>query len=377
MRGWTVAGLALLWPVQAGAVLLDHVRIRPGDGVTVELSISGPVVPWVRRLAATGDAPHRIYIDLTDTVLGPAVRRVLVSASPGLVRVRAGQFTPTTARIVLDTSAELPYDVTATTRKVSIALHPGRTLPPPPPPAPVTGVPPADVRDDAREEAAAPRTPARPVAEPPALIVVDAGHGGHDPGAEGVDGVQEKTVVLQIAHRLAAKLPARLPVESLLTRSDDSFVPLAERLPQATRTPTVFLSLHANACEEPEPRGIEIFFGGPHGSRSAIDAKHLARLITTELRARLLRVRGRPRYGPFRVLTADNAPSVLVEVGYLTHRQDAAVLQDGMYQELFTDALVEAVATFLQNSGEASVRAGQNLVPSGNPARTNSIPTTS
>ncbi len=144
--------------------------------------------------------------------------------------------------------------------------------------------------------------------------MVDAGHGGHDPGAKGIDGIQEKTVVLQIAHRLAAKLPARLPVDSLLTRSDDSFVPLADRLPHGARAPTVFVSLHANACEQPDPRGVEIFFGGTHGSRIAADGKHLARLITTELRARLLRVRGRPRPGPFRVLTANASPSVLVEV---------------------------------------------------------------
>jgi len=379
MRGWIVAGLAVaVWPVGAGAIVLDRVRIRSSDDVTVELSTSGPVVPWVRRLAATADTPHRIYVDLTDTVVGPAVRKVLVSASPGLVRVRTGQFTPTTARIVLDTSAELPYDVTATTRHVTIVLHPAAPLPSqaspplattPPSPVPVARGRPSDAPDPARTDTAAPPPATGAPTEPP-LVVVDAGHGGHDPGAEGVDGVQEKTVVLQIAHRLAAKLPARLPVDSLLTRSDDSFVPLAERLPQPVRAPFVFLSLHANACEQPEPRGIEIFFGGEHGSRTAIDAKRLARLITTELRARLLRVRGRPRHGPFRVLTASDAPSVLIEVGYLTHPQDATCLQDAKYQELFTDALVEGVAAFLQSSGDATVRAGQLLVPSGNGPRT-------
>jgi N-acetylmuramoyl-L-alanine amidase len=381
MRGWFVAGLALVvWAAEAEAIVLHRVRIRPGDPATVELSTSGPVVPWVRRLVATPDAPHRIYIDLTDTVLGPGVRKVLVSDSPDLVRVRTGQFAPTTARIVLDTSAELPYDVTATARQVLIALHPAPSattaptaLSTPPTPLPTSPRESTRAHDRAADGTRAPFDLAR---EPP-LIVVDAGHGGHDPGAEGVGGVQEKTVVLQIAHRLAAKLPARLPVESLLTRSDDSFVPLSERLPQPARTPILFLSLHANACEQPEPRGIEIFFGGPHGSRSSIDAKHLARLITTELRARLLRVRGRPRHGPFRVLTAGQAPSVLVEVGYLTDRRDAACLQDAKYQELFTDALVAAVATFLQSAGDPTVRTGQILVPSGNETRTIPAETTS
>ena len=381
MREWFLAGLVVaVWVAEAKAVVLHRVRIRPGEQATVELSTSGPVVPWVRRLAATADAPHRIYIDLTDTVLGAGVRKVLVSPSPGLVRVRTGQFAPTTARIVLDTSTELPYDVTATARQVTITLHAprsGTTPPNPSPAAPPAPPPAAKEADRAPTGQTADGASDTGAAREPPLIVVDAGHGGHDPGAEGVGGVQEKTVVLQIAHRLAAKLPARLPVESLLTRSDDSFVPLAERLPQPARAPTLFLSLHANACEQPEPRGIEIFFGGPHGSRAAVDAKHLARLITTELRARLLRVRGRPRHGPFRVLAASDAPSVLVEVGYLTDRQDAACLQDAKYQELFTDALVEAVATFLQNAGDSTMRAGETLVPSGNEARTIPVRTTS
>src|SRR5262245_6370688 len=142
MRQWFVAGLTVaVWAAGAEAVVLHRVRIRLGEQATVELSTSGPVVPWVRRLAATADAPHRIYIDLTDTVLGPGVRKVLVSPSPGLVRVRTGQFAPTTARIVLDTSTELPYDVTATDRQVTITLLAPRsaTAAPKPPP----DVPPA------------------------------------------------------------------------------------------------------------------------------------------------------------------------------------------------------------------------------------------
>jgi N-acetylmuramoyl-L-alanine amidase len=391
MRGGVLAGLLVaVWPIAAHAATLERVRIRAGAEVTVELATSGPVVPWVRRLAATADTPHRIYVDLPDTVLAPGVRKMLVSRLPGLVRVRTGQFTPTTTRIVLDTSAELPYDVTTTSRQVAIALRAGAGAAPSVPPAPRAAPPPPPAVPTAPPSAAAPAdampapppdtpTAAAPAPEPPApaaatelpLVVVDAGHGGHDPGAEGIDGIQEKTVVLQIAHRLAAKLPARLPVDSLLTRSDDSFVPLAERLPQRERAPTVFLSLHANACPQPEPRGVEIFFGGgPRGSQDASDAKHLARLITTELRARLLRVRGRPRPGPFRVLTTNHAPSVLVEVGYLTHREDAARLQDAKYQELFTDALVDAVAAFLQSAHGSTMHAGQALVPSDEPSRT-------
>jgi N-acetylmuramoyl-L-alanine amidase len=362
-----------LWPGLAGAVVLERIRVVPGPHPAVELAVSGAVVPWVRRLAATADSPHRIYIDLADTTLAPGVRKVVPAPAPGIERIRAGQFTPTTARIVLDTTSERSFDVAAMQRRVVI------TLAPPPPAAAVPGVaaavpgvaaavpeaaaavPEAATAVPAVEAPAPTPSPAPPPVTTPAprlpLIVVDPGHGGHDPGAEGVGGVLEKTVSLQIAHRLAAKLPARLPVDSLLTRSDDSFVPLSARLPHGRTPNAIFLSLHANACDHPGPHGLEIFFSGGR-------AEPLARFIARELRVRLLRVRGRPRPGPFRVLTANHAPSVLIELGYLTHRDDAARLQDPRYQEVLTDALVDAVAAFLQ--GESGMHAGQDLVPSGN-----------
>jgi len=349
-----------LWPGLAGAVVLERIRVVPGPHPAVELAVSGAVVPWVRRLAATADSPHRIYIDLADTTLAPGVRKVVPAPAPGIERIRAGQFTPTTARIVLDTTSERSFDVSAMQRRVLITLAPA-------PPAPAPAVP--GVAAVPESAAAAPAVEAPGPAPSPApapvttpaprlpLVVVDPGHGGHDPGAEGVGGVLEKTVSLQIAHRLAAKLPARLPVDSLLTRSDDSFVPLSARLPHGRTPNAIFLSLHANACDHPGPHGLEIFFSGGR-------AEPLARLIARELRVRLLRVRGRPRPGPFRVLTANHAPSVLIELGYLTHRDDAARLQDPRYQEVLTDALVDAVAAFLQ--ADSGMHAGQDLVPSGN-----------
>jgi N-acetylmuramoyl-L-alanine amidase len=69
------------------------------------------------------------------------------------------------------------------------------------------------------------------------------------------------------------------------------------------------------------------------------------------------------------VLTTNHSPSVLIELGYLTHREDAARLQDPKYQELLTDALVAAVAAFLQDSPGATVHAGHPLVPSGGGSR--------
>lgn len=390
---------AAVWPAIARAVVLDQVQLRGGAQPAVELSISGPVVPWVRTLAATPDDPYRIYVDLADTTLGTSVPKVLASEVPGIERVRAGQFTSTTARVVLDTTQERPFEVVTTDRRVTITFAP--LEPAVPAPSSTPSLPPAAQAPASVDAAPPPAPPATPASAPPAaaaeiaqrpapahtepqsvsplsgrdsdlpLVVVDAGHGGHDPGAEGVGGILEKTVALQIAHRLAAKLPARLPVDSLLTRSDDSFVPLSARMPHRGTDNVVFLSLHANACDDPDPSGLEIFFGDRGGREDELLAKQLARLVTRELRARLLRVRGRPRPGPFSVLTGNDAPSILIELGYLTHAEDAARLQDPRYQELLTDALVDAVAAFLQSGRGRTidVHHRQNLVPSGIPPR--------
>jgi N-acetylmuramoyl-L-alanine amidase len=407
---WGILRLAMaaaVAPAGAHAVVLDRVLLHAGGEPSLELFLSGPVVPWVRTLAATPDAPHRIYVDLADTTLGASVPKVLPSEIPGIERVRAGQFTSTTARVVLDTTRAQPFDVTTTDRRVTItfaAADPSSSPAPspaaaapvapasPPPPDPAEpqqahGSPDPASPPPALEPPAASANPATQAGQPPALtepasllsgsdsdlplVVVDAGHGGHDPGAEGVGGILEKTVALQIAHRLAAKLPARLPVDSLLTRSDDSFVPLTARLPHRDSDNVVFLSLHANACDDPRPSGLEIFFGDRGGREDELLAKQLARLVTRELRARLLRVRGRPRPGPFSVLVRNDAPSILVELGYLTHPEDAARLQDPRYQELLTDALVDAVAAFLQSGRGKTidVHHRQDLVPSGTPSR--------
>jgi N-acetylmuramoyl-L-alanine amidase len=318
-RVW-VGALVLCAPLSAGAATLLGVTVTEHAPVGLVLHLSAPTVPWARYLPGRDGTPPRVYVDLADTVLAPAIPHELpVSVSP-VVRLRTGQFSATTARVVLDLDAATPFNVEAVGSTITLVLGAPGAAP--------------DVATD----------PSPPV------VIIDAGHGGQDPGASGVGGVLEKTVVLQVAHRLAAKLPARLPVDSLLTRSDDTFVPLKRRLPPETAHNAVFISLHANACDDPGPEGLEIYHAPDPDPSFAPGSTLLASTVTEALRARLLRVRGRPRTAHFTVLAAHNAPSILVEVGYLTHGPDAARLRDPRYQELLTDALVDGVAAFLQAS---------------------------
>jgi N-acetylmuramoyl-L-alanine amidase len=185
------------------------------------------------------------------------------------------------------------------------------------------------------------------------VIVVDAGHGGRDPGAAGVGGVLEKDVVLEISRRFADRLLARLPVSVLLTRADDSFVPIERRLPMHDDGAVVFVSLHANACPDPSAHGLEVFFGGGvvRGATSPVSdprAVLLGRTLRRALDTRVGGVRGDARPGEFHVLVNNPVPSALIEVGYLTHPEEAALAQDPAYQSLLADALVDGVSDFLR-----------------------------
>jgi N-acetylmuramoyl-L-alanine amidase len=210
----------------------------------------------------------------------------------------------------------------------------------------------------ASETSAAPRTESRRVPatrQPRAVVVLDAGHGGRDPGAEGVGGVLEKDVVLDITRLVARRLAARLPVDVIMTRSDDSFIPIERRLALPGEGANLFISLHANACTDPSARGLEVFYGGGVVRNASTHsgggpAALLGRYLNQALQARIGGVRGRARPGDFGVLIRNPVPSALIEIGYLTHPGEAVRAQDAAFHELVADAVVDAVGSFLRAS---------------------------
>jgi N-acetylmuramoyl-L-alanine amidase len=243
--------------------------------------------------------------------------------------------------------------------------------PPPPPAAESTRLAratPARAENPAASREAAPPPPegVRPPATKPGrrapvagqahpLVVLDAGHGGRDPGAEGVGGILEKDVVLEVTRLVARRLAARLPVDVIMTRSDDSFIPIERRLALPGEGATLFISLHANACTDPSARGLEVFYGGGTVRTASTQgasrpAALLGRYINEALEARIGGVRGVARPGGFGVLVRNPVPSVLIEIGYLTHPGEAARAQDSAFHELLADAVVEGVASFLRAS---------------------------
>src|SRR5260221_7690149 len=223
--------------------------------------------------------------------------------------------------------------------------------------------------------AAPPNSVAKPVAKPrPKLIALDPGHGGADPGALGVNGVQEKSVVIAVARDLQAQLQAGGRYRVMLTRATDGYVALRERRAKAEQVKAdLFLSIHADSHPDPEVRGASIYTlseeasdreaaalaarenGGPMNMPSGTVARTLvamaqrgtgndSRRFADTVGATFARsgVRLLPRShreAGFAVLTSPDIPAALVELGYLSNPQDEKLLSVRQHQLALARAL--------------------------------------
>jgi N-acetylmuramoyl-L-alanine amidase len=168
-------------------------------------------------------------------------------------------------------------------------------------------------------------------------VVVDAGHGGHDRGGIPENIIPEKDVALDVARRLQTHLESG-GLRVVMTRSDDTFITLGQRVRIANAEPNaIFISVHFNAALRREARGVETFFGSVTGAP-------LARLI----QEKLLTVTANPEYRPlkrakFWVLRETKCPAVLAECGFLTNPEDAAFAQQETAREMLAQQIAAAV----------------------------------
>jgi N-acetylmuramoyl-L-alanine amidase len=249
--------------------------------------------------------------------------------------------------------------------------------PPAPAPAPATPQPPAANR-------AGSYSLARQLGLGARRIVIDAGHGGHDPGTIGPRGLQEKDVVLDVALRLERLVRQELGTEVVLTRSTDVFVPLEERTAVAnSKGADLFVSIHANASRNPKARGIETYFlnfaRSPHAEAVAArenaistatlkDLQNLVKAITLNSKidesrdlaasiqeSMVSAVREQhavPDRGvhtaPLYVLIGANMPAVLAEIAFVTHPEDEKRLRKPQYREVLARSLLRGLRGYLE-----------------------------
>jgi N-acetylmuramoyl-L-alanine amidase len=244
-------------------------------------------------------------------------------------------------------------------------------------------------------------TPA--VVRPAYVVVIDPGHGGVDTGARGPRGVREKEIALRVALVLARELERRPDIEVHLTREQDRLVPLWERGEWATEVKgerhAVFISLHANSGPALSARGFETYFlsearteherrvaalenapfretAGAAGSGNAeldgivkelrnLDHQHWSSLFAELVQEEMGRVHPGPnrgvKQGPLAVITNALMPAVLVELGFISNREEERLLESPQFHADAGRALAQAVDRFFERypPGGATPNGGQ------------------
>jgi len=347
------------------------------DSSTVVLDLEDQAQYEAHRLAG----PDRIYFDLHDTQLSSDLTGKSVEVGDSLLsRVRMAQPVAGMTRVVLETKANTnfsvslepnPYRLVVEVRKIGSAPKAAVNLFPN---AASTEknklaiVVPPPTKEDLQLRARAPKM----------RIVVDAGHGGWDLGTVGRRGLLEKDVVLEIAQRLSKLLETRLGSDVILTRSDDTYIPLDERAEIANQSQAdLFVSVHANYSDLPSARGVETYYTNTFTTPGAKDldtragakpataasltpadlherieqSRRLASSVQRSLYGTLavqnpgLRDRGIKEAG-FVVLTESAMPGILAEVSFVSSPTDEQKLRSDGYREQIAEALYKGIARY-------------------------------
>jgi N-acetylmuramoyl-L-alanine amidase/putative methionine-R-sulfoxide reductase with GAF domain len=363
------------------------------DSSTVVLDLEDQVQYEAHRLAG----PDRIYFDLHDTQLVPDLIGKSIEVGDALLnRIRVAQPVAGMTRVVLeirpDTNFSVslepnPYRLVVEVRKIGAAPKGAVNLFPngEAEKNKVAIVVPPPTREDLQLRARVPKM----------RIVVDAGHGGWDLGTVGRKGLLEKDLVLEIAQRLGKLLESRLGSEVILTRNDDSYIPLDDRAAMANQAQAdLFVSVHANYSDLTSARGVETYYtnsfsapgsneagskeSGPKdadaqakisGTKPAVtpsltpaelhdrveQSRRLAASVQRSLYGTLstqnpgLRDRGIKSAG-FVVLTESAMPGILAEVSFVSSPTDEQKLQSDHYREEIAEALYKGIARYAASS---------------------------
>jgi N-acetylmuramoyl-L-alanine amidase len=215
-------------------------------------------------------------------------------------------------------------------------------------------------------------------------IVIDPGHGGHDTGTIGPDGLEEKDLVLDVARRLGKLLDTRLGAEVVYTRKDDTFIPLETRTAVANQARAdLFVSIHANSSHDPGARGVETYYLNFTSSPEALEvaarenavseksiyelqdlvkkialkekieeSREFAGDVQASLHSGLavkspaIRNRG-VKKAPFIVLIGANMPSILAEISFVSNPTDEHRLATGEYRQRIAESLYRGIAKYV------------------------------
>ncbi|MBS4218951.1 N-acetylmuramoyl-L-alanine amidase [Bacillus sp. FJAT-49711] len=172
-------------------------------------------------------------------------------------------------------------------------------------------------------------------------IILDAGHGGYDPGAIGIGGFLEKDFNFNTAQRVKNKL-IQAGAQVIMTRSDDRYVGLQDRVMMSQAYPSsVFISLHHNAHKNSGASGINSFYYYPAD-------KNLTVAIQDQLNKQTPMKINSVQFGDYYVLRNNHPQSILLELGFITNMNDMSVIQNNQYQEQVAESIVQGLQNYFQ-----------------------------
>jgi len=174
-------------------------------------------------------------------------------------------------------------------------------------------------------------------------VVIDAGHGGKDPGATSVLGFYEKGINLSVAHKVAGLLSQR-GLRVKMTRTSDYFVELEDRAAIANNlNADLFVSIHSDSFPKSTRRGFTVYIARSASSSSRRAASAIARSMSgTGLNSFGVQTAG------YYVLTGTRGPAVLVEMGYLSNRREAALLRSSSFQNRLAQAVADGISDYFE-----------------------------
>ena len=177
------------------------------------------------------------------------------------------------------------------------------------------------------------------------LVVIDAGHGGGDTGAESVSGILESHMALSVANIVKSALERGGRVEALMTRDDDTFVTLGKRSEFANKEGAeLFVSIHFNSSESTSAQGFELWT-----LRSVGDAVDLAEdMLKSHRKAFKNQTNRGIKQGNLSVLRRTNMPAVLWEGGFLSHVGEANWINDPVIREEMGEAIAKGILNYLK-----------------------------
>jgi len=324
----------------------------PATIESVELADNGTqlLIKADQTLSATGawDRLSGVFrITITNAKLAPTVTGPTFAANSPILRVRLQPQEPNTVVVLVQPAAgvqigqpkqiddQLLVPIQGSRRVIAL---PGR------PPFALPGLPPPNRGSFPDPNNPNPQPllqPRRPFANGRLVVVIDPGHGGKDSGAVGLGGILEKDIILPISKRIAQVLQQN-GVQVVMTRDSDYFVTLPGRVQLAERANAdVFVSIHANAVGlgRSDVSGLETYYYD--------SGLGLARIVHNSILQSVNVKDRRVRRARFFVLRKSSMPSILVETGYLTGREDNAKLRNLAYQNQMAEAIARGILQYL------------------------------